>query len=52
MSLAAAMSDMKVEYVDGVTEFQKKFLPPGGSDLGLKDAGFGAYRAHMNVIRM
>lgn len=49
MSLAAALSGLEVEYVDGVTEVARKYLPPG--DDSPSDGSLAAYRAHMNVLR-
>ena len=52
MSLAAALTDLRVEYVDGVTEVDKKSLPPGGTEVNLESGGLGNWRAHMNIARM
>ena len=49
MSLAAAVSDLHVEYVDGVTEVDKEARPPDSENV--KDANLGAWRAHMNALR-
>ena len=51
MSLAAALTDLRVEYIDGVTEVDEKSLPPGGKEVNLKSGGLGAWRAHLNVAR-
>lgn len=51
MSLAAALSDMRVEYVDGVTEVADKALPPGGSNLHMNAGNIGSWRAHVNALR-
>jgi hypothetical protein len=52
MSLAAALSDIKVEYVDGVDgqEVADKALPPGTVDLNIQNGTKGSWRAHMNAI--
>jgi hypothetical protein len=52
MSLAAALTDLRIEYVDGITKVDEKLLPPGGSDLKLEQGNLGSWRAHMNVARM
>ena len=51
MSLAAAMTGLQFEYVDGVTEVGQKSLPPGGKETNLDAGGLGNWRAHMNVAR-
>lgn len=57
MSLAAAFSNLEVEYADGIAvaeenfDAMKKLLPPGGYGQDWKVSGLGAWRAHMNVIR-
>lgn len=52
MSLAAALTGLQIEYVNGVTSIDKSVLPPG--DVGtITDVGtFYAWRAHMNVMRL
>lgn len=47
--LASALSDMNVDFIDGVHEVSEKALPPGSHD-GLSSSQFGAWRAHMNAI--
>ncbi|OJD34676.1 glycosyltransferase family 25 protein [Diplodia corticola] len=51
MSLAAALTDMEIEYVDGVTEVTERALPPGGKEANLNRAALGSWRAHLNAIR-
>ena len=51
MSLAAAFSNLQMEYIDGVTEVDDEALPPGGKEKDFKDSVVGAWRAHMNAIR-
>lgn len=51
MSLAAALSDIDIEYIDGVTEVLEKTLPPGGKETNLSKGSLGAWRAHVNVLR-
>ena len=51
MSLAAALTGLHVEYVDGETDVSRKLLPPGGKEKHLSDGGLGAWRAHMNALR-
>ena len=52
MSLAAALTDLRIDYVDGVIEVDKKSLPPGGKEVNLDSGGLGNWRAHMNIARM
>lgn len=52
MSLAAALTGLDIEYVDGVTEVDDKALPPGAKDTNLAKGSLYAWRAHMNVLRM
>lgn len=52
MSLAAALTDLRIDYVDGVTVVDKKSLPPGGKEVNLGSGGLGNWRAHMNIARM
>ncbi len=51
MSLAARLTGLQVEYVDGVTEVDRKYLPPGGKETDLDPGGLGNWRAHMNIAR-
>jgi hypothetical protein len=52
MSLAAALTGLSIEYVDGVTSVDNKTLPPGGVEKGLNEGSVFGWRAHMNVLRM
>ena len=52
MSLAAAYTGLEIEYVDGVTQFENKTLPPGGLVGGFNAGSIQAWRAHMNVMRL
>ena len=52
MSLAAALTDLRIDYVDGVTDVDKKYLPPGGKEVNLDSGGLGNWRVHMNIVRM
>ena len=52
MSLAAALTNLQIDYVDGVTAVDAKILPPGGKDTNLDSGGLGNWRAHMNIARM
>lgn len=52
MSLAAALTGLSIEYVDGVTSVDNKTLPPGGVEKGLNEGSIFGWRAHMNVLRM
>jgi len=52
MSLAAALTGISIEYVDGVTSVDNVTLPPGGIERGLNEGSIFGWRAHMNVLRM
>ena len=52
MSLAATLTGLKFEYIDGATEVAEKALPPGGKELALSKGALGNWRAHMNALRM
>jgi hypothetical protein len=53
-TLAAAFTDLDIEFVDGVpgTDITNRTLPPGAIEHGLNGNGLGAWRAHMNVAKM
>lgn len=52
MSLAAALTGLQIEYIDGVTDVDKAYLPPSGGKEKVPGSGsLGAWRAHMNVLR-
>lgn len=51
MALAASVTGLEFEFVDGVREVSPKALPPGGSDKSLSDGERGNWRAHMNVAQ-
>ena len=52
MSLAAAFTGLKVDYVDGVAEVDERTLPPGGMEAQLNTGNLRSWRAHLNAIRM
>ena len=52
VSLAAALTDLQIDYVDGVFEVDEKSLPPGGKETKLDPGALGNWRAHMNIARM
>ncbi|KAK4494106.1 hypothetical protein PRZ48_014404 [Zasmidium cellare] len=52
MSLAASLTGLQIEYVDGVTEIEERLLPPGAEKAKLGNGALGAWRAHMNVARL
>ncbi|KAF2101184.1 hypothetical protein NA57DRAFT_34782 [Rhizodiscina lignyota] len=52
ITLAAALTDLELEFVDGVTEVAEKALPPGGKEVKLNKGGLGNWRAHLNIMRM
>lgn len=49
MSLAAAVSGLHVEYIDGVTEVDEEARPPDFKES--KHGSLGAWRAHMDALR-
>lgn len=51
MSLAAALTGIDVEYVDGVTNVSSQALPVGYDAVQLNRGSLNAWRAHMNVAR-
>lgn len=51
MSLAAAYTGLDIEYVDGVTGFNDKALPPHDAETKLNEGSLYAWRTHMNVLR-
>ncbi|KAK4238965.1 glycosyltransferase [Achaetomium macrosporum] len=53
MVLQAALSNMEIEFVDGVmgSEVPDKAIPMAKGRERLKDASIGSWRAHMNAIR-
>lgn len=51
MSLAAAYTGLDIEYVDGVTAFDDKALPPKDEGITVNEKSLFAWRAHMNVLR-
>ena len=52
MALAAALTGIDVEFVDGITSVENKTLPPGGKERQLNREGIYNWRAHSNVLRM
>lgn len=53
MSLAARLTGLQVEYVDGVllSNDSRAYLPPMPPNNKMGNTAIGAYRAHMNVLR-
>lgn len=51
MSLAAALTGLRIEYVDGVKDVDEKTLPFGADEANLSRGYLGSWRAHLNVIR-
>ncbi|CAK4034511.1 glycosyltransferase family 25 [Lecanosticta acicola] len=51
ISLAAALTGLKIDFVDGVTDWDERILPPGATEANLGKGNTGAWRAHMNVAR-
>ncbi|KAF2088231.1 glycosyltransferase family 25 protein [Saccharata proteae CBS 121410] len=51
MSLAAHLTGLHIEYVDGVTDVEERALPPNGKETNLNEGGLGNWRAHLNCIR-
>ncbi|EKG14494.1 hypothetical protein MPH_08343 [Macrophomina phaseolina MS6] len=52
MALAAALSDLQVEFIDGVTDVDERTLPPGAKEVNLNSGSLYAWRAHMNAARL
>jgi len=52
MSLAAVLTDLRIDYTDGVIGVDEKSLPPCGKEVNLKPGNLGSWRAHMNVAKM
>lgn len=50
-SLAAALTDLDIEYVNGDIEVDEKALPPGAEEVNMSKGAIGAWRAHMNIAR-
>lgn len=53
MVLQAALSDMEIEFIDGVLgkDVPDKAVPMAKGRERLPDASIGSWRAHMNAIR-
>jgi hypothetical protein len=53
MSLQAALSDMQLEFIDGVMgqDVPDKAVPMAKDKERLRDASIGSWRAHMNAVR-
>ena len=51
-SLAAALTDLRIDYIDGVTDVDNRTLPPGGKEANFASGVLGNWRAHMNIARM
>jgi hypothetical protein len=53
MSLAAVLSGLSFEFVDGVQgdEILDKVLPPGGAEQRYVSGIKGCWRSHMNVLQ-
>lgn len=53
MVLQAALSNMEIEFIDGVSgkEVPDSAIPMAKDQERLKDASIGSWRAHMNAIR-
>lgn len=52
MSLAAALTGLRIDYIDGVLSVDEKSIPPGGKEVNLDPSNLGSWRAHMNIARM
>lgn len=52
ISLAAALTDLRIDYIDGVKDVDNKTLPPGGKEANFPPGVLGNWRAHMNIARM
>lgn len=53
MVLQAALSDMQIEFIDGVNgkDVPDKAIPMAKGASRLKDASIGSWRAHLNAVR-
>ncbi|KAF2209961.1 glycosyltransferase family 25 protein [Cercospora zeae-maydis SCOH1-5] len=51
MSLAAALTGLQVEYIDGQAGVDRARQPPGGSEVEMPQGSFDSWRAHMDVMR-
>lgn len=52
VTLAASLTGLDIEFVDGVTNVSQKALPPGDPEKDpLRPAELGNWRAHMNAIQ-
>jgi len=54
MVLQAALSDMQIEFINGVLgkDVAEKAVPKFSPDAkGLSEASIGSWRAHMNAVR-
>lgn len=51
MSLAAALTGLQLEYIDGAVDVEAKTLPPGGADSGRTPGELGNWRAHMDCLQ-
>ena len=52
ISLAVALTDLRLEYLDGVSSVDNRTLPPGGIERELSQGSIFSWRAHINVLRM
>ncbi|KAF2756304.1 hypothetical protein EJ05DRAFT_511985 [Pseudovirgaria hyperparasitica] len=52
MSLAAVLTDLDIEYIDGVTDVHEKARPPMGAGVDLDEPTLRALRAHVNTLRL
>lgn len=50
-TLAAALTGLKVDFVEAISHVDEKAWPPGGKETNLNRGGAGAWRSHLNVIR-
>lgn len=51
IALAASLTGLEVDFINGVTKVDRKTLPPGAEESAYKDAELGNWRAHLNVAR-
>ncbi|KAK4501052.1 hypothetical protein PRZ48_006858 [Zasmidium cellare] len=52
LSLAASMTGLQLEYVDGVSGLEKGYLPEDYWKTSLDDGALYCWRAHVNVARL
>jgi len=52
MSLAAALTNLRVDYISGVIDVNSKSIPQSTNEAKLDKGALGAWRAHLNIARL